>query len=110
MHDKPGDAVDDRLGGATAVPRDLGHAARRRLEEDDAEALLLEPAPAVAAQHGEHVAAAVERGQVVVGDATEEPHRRLLLGRDALEPLAVAPRPPIATTRSGLVATRRDAA
>ena len=37
-------------------PRDLGHAARGGLEEHDAEALLLEAGPAVAARHGEHVA------------------------------------------------------
>ena len=90
MHDESGLAVDDRLGGAAAVPRDLRHAARGRLEEDDAEALLLEPAPAVAAQHGEHVAHAVERGQVVVGDAAEEPDRRCCSARHAFEPLAVA--------------------
>ena len=39
----------------------LRHAARRRLDEHDAEALLLEPAPPVAAQHGVHVGAAVQR-------------------------------------------------
>ena len=90
MHDTPGDPVDDRLVGTAAVPRDLGHSACRRLEEDDAEALLLEAAPAIAAQHREDVAGGVDRRQVVVGDSTEEPHRRLLLGRDAFEPLAVA--------------------
>ena len=57
----PGHAVDDGLGGAARVAGDLRHAARRRLDEHDAEALLLEPAPPVAAQHREHVGAAVQR-------------------------------------------------
>ena len=61
-----------RLGGAAAVAGDLGHAGGRGLEEHDAEALLLEAAPPVAAAHGEHVGAAVERGQVVVGHPAEE--------------------------------------
>ena len=50
---------------ASAAPPDcaghLRHAARRGLDEHDAEALLLEAAPPVAAQHGEHVGAAVQR-------------------------------------------------
>ena len=43
--DQTGLAVDHRLGGAAAVARDLRDAAGGRLEEHDAEALLLEAAP-----------------------------------------------------------------
>ena len=59
-HHEAGLAVDHRLGGAAAVARDLGHAGGGRLEEHDAEALLLQPTPPVPAEHGEDVAAAVE--------------------------------------------------
>ena len=57
VDDEPGLAVDDRLVRPAAAPRDRGHAARRGLEEHDAEALGLEPAPPLAAAHREHVGA-----------------------------------------------------
>ena len=62
--------------GATAATGNLRDAACGRLDEDDAEALLLEAEPAVAAGLGEHVGAAVERGQVVVLDPADEAGRR----------------------------------
>ena len=93
MHDSAGDPVDDRFVGAAAVPRDLRHCARGRLEEHDAEPLLLETGPTIAAQHRKDVGGAVHRGEVVIGDSAEELDRGTLLGRDTLEPRPIAPSP-----------------
>ena len=80
-----------RLVRAAAGPGHLRHPGRGRLEEDDAEALLLEPEPAVAAQHGEDVGQRrTARGQVVVGDPAEEAHRGAAASGQALEAGAVA--------------------
>ena len=51
--------VDHRLVGSAAAPRDRRDRTRGRFEEDDAEPFGLEPAPALATHHREHVAAAV---------------------------------------------------
>ena len=77
LDDVAGLAVGDRLVRPAAAPRDRRDPARGRLEEHDAEALGLEPAPAIAATHREHVGARVERGQVGVGDPAEELHAAL---------------------------------
>ena len=53
--------------------------------------LLLEAAPAVAAQHGEDVGAAEQHRQLVVGDAAQEVHGRSRGGREALETGPIAP-------------------
>ena len=81
----------DRLGRAARLAGDLRHPARRGLDEHDAEALLLEPAPPGAARHGEDVAAPVQRRQAVVGDPPEEAHRCVALGGEpAQAPLVAA--------------------
>ena len=72
---------------------DLRHARRGRLEEHDAEALLLEAGPAVAAQHGVHVAATVEARQVVVAHASDHPHGSARRRDQPVEPSAIAPAP-----------------
>src|SRR5439155_4311650 len=82
---EPGLAVDHRLAGPAAVARHLRHAARRRLEEHDAEALLLEAAPSVAAQHGEGVAAPVERRKAFVVDPAQQSNRCRTAPDEALE-------------------------
>ena len=69
---------------------------------------LLEPRPAIAAQHRKDVAGGVDRRQVVVGDSTEEAHRRLLSRRPTRSGAAGGRAPACdRTSRSGLVATRR---
>ena len=88
---EPGLAVHHRLGRAAAVARDLRDAGGGRLEEHDAEALLLEARPPVAAEHGVDVAAAVEAREVVVAHPAEHPHRRAGALDQAIEPPAVAP-------------------
>ena len=79
---------------ASAAPPDvtghLRHAARRGLDEHDAETLLLETAPPIAAQHREHVGAPVERRQLVVRHTTEEPHRCVQFAGEPLEASSVA--------------------
>src|SRR6478672_11003944 len=50
-HDDAGLAIGDGLRRPARGPGHLRHGARCGLEEDDAEALLLEPTPAVAADH-----------------------------------------------------------
>ena len=88
----PGLAVHHRLGGSAAVAGHLGHACGSRLEEDDAEALLLEAAPPAAAEHGVDVGGAVDHGQVLLGHPAEERHRRTGGDRPLLEPFPVAAR------------------
>ena len=88
--DDAGLAVGDRFGRSPAVAGDLRHAASSRFDEDDAEALLLEPAPPVAACHGHHVAHGEHIGQVVVADPAEKGGRRIGRCRQTLEPTPIA--------------------
>src|SRR5205085_455873 len=74
--DEAGLTVDHRLAGPAAVARHLRHAARGRLEEHDAEPLLLEAAPPLPAQHGKHVSARVQRWQTLVVDPAQQAHWR----------------------------------
>ena len=73
-----------------AATGDLGHAGGGRLDEHDAEALLLEAAPPVAAEHREHVGGAVEGGQVLEVHAAEEAHRHVEAPGEPLEAGTVA--------------------
>ena len=102
VDDEPGDAVVDRLGSAARLAGDLRHPARRGLDEHDAEALLLQPAPPGAAGHGEHVAAPVQRraGRSL---ATRPRKRTGALRSAARRRRRRSSRPPpeIASTRSG---------
>ena len=92
-YDKARLAVHDCLARSPTLPRHLGHARCRRLEEDDAEALLLEPAPPVAAEHGEHVRARVERRQPLVLDPPQQTDRGPRLAHEAVEPRPIAAGP-----------------
>ena len=89
---RPGHAVEHRVGRATRLARDLRHAARGRFEEDDAEALLFETAPAAAAHVAEHVGRAVQRDDLVLRHAAEEADRRAHSGGERAQPLLVAAR------------------
>ena len=109
-HHQAGLAVDHRLVGPPAAPGHLGHPGRRRLEEDDAESLLLESEPPVAAGHGEHVGGTVEPGQVVVVHPAEEPHGRPRRPDEPPEPGRVRPSPAMATVRPGNDGSRAAAA
>ena len=90
IDDEPGDTVVDRLRRATRLAGHLWHPARRGFDEHDAEALLLQPSPPGAAGHREHVPAAVQRGQAVVGDPPEEADRSVALGGEAAQSPLVA--------------------
>ena len=74
LDDHAGDAVGDRFVRAAAASGDHRHAGRRRLEEHDPEPFGFQPAPSIATRHGEHVAAAEQRGQVGLRDPPEEVH------------------------------------
>ncbi len=63
QHDA-GLVVEHRFSRAAAVSGHRGDAGRGRLEEDDPEPLLLEPAPAGPAAQREHVGAGVQARQV----------------------------------------------
>ena len=58
--------------GTAAAAGDLWDTGRSRLQEDDPEALLLQAPPAGSAQHGEHVGASVESGQVLVTETPQQ--------------------------------------
>ena len=81
--------VRHRLVGATRCAGHLGHAGRGGLEEDDAESLLFEAQPPVAAQHGEDVGRPDQGGQVGVGDAAQQAHRGTVLGDPAGQAVGV---------------------
>ena len=80
----PGLTVGDGFGGTTGVAGHLRDTARRGLDEHDAEPLLLESAPPVAAEHREDVGTSVQQRQVGVRDAAEEPDRCIEFGRQPL--------------------------
>ena len=90
IHDQPRLSVEDRFGRPTAVTGDLRHPGGGRLEEHDAESLLLEPGPAVPAEHRVDVAAAVEAREVVVAHAPDHPDGRAGGLDEPVEPRAVA--------------------
>ena len=73
-HHQSGLAVEHGLGRPAAVPGHLGHAGGGRFEEDDAEALLLQTQPAVAAGHDEHVGRSEQGGPVLLADPAEHLH------------------------------------
>ena len=84
-------AVDHRLGRIRPLsPATCGDAGGGRLQEHDAEPLLLEAGPPGAAEHGEHVGAPYSGRQVGVGHATEQPYRRADRLDEAFEPGRVA--------------------
>ena len=92
-NDVSGFAVGHGLGGATRVAGHLRHTARCCFDEHDPEPFLFEPAPPVAAQHGKHVGAAVQRRKIGVGDATEKGDGGIEFVREAPQPLVLAAAP-----------------
>ena len=82
-------AVLDRLGRPAAVPGHRRHAAGRRFQKHDAEALLLQAGPAGPAAHGEEVGAAVQQRQVPFGDVAEQTYRRPGPPDQLVEPEAI---------------------
>ena len=100
----PGLPVEHGLGRSARAPRELGYPAGRGLEEHDAEPLLLEPAPTVAAQHREDVGAAVGAGQT----ARRAPGRGTRHGRRCRRPpVRDGPVAPTAGDRENQVGVRR---
>jgi hypothetical protein len=85
-------AVRDSLGRAARTTGDLRDPARCRLEEDDAESLLFEAAPAHPTQHREHVTCAVQGGFRLLRHPTEKARRRARPCGQTLESLPVAAR------------------
>ena len=65
---RPGLPLDHRLGGAARAPGHHRQAGRGRLQEHHPEGLQVQPQPAGAARHGEHVAGGVVGRQVLPGD------------------------------------------
>ena len=98
----PGLPVDHRLAGPPGVAGHLGHPGGGGLEEDDAEPLLLEAEPPVAAEHGEDVGRADQRG---AGPRRRRPRAGGPARRcSAIRPASRSrsrPRPAMATVRSG---------
>ena len=92
VHDPTGDPVEHGLERPARAPRDLRHPARGRLEEDDPEALLLEPAPPRPARLGEDVRGAEQLDLVALLEASEEVHPGPRAPRDATQPARVAAR------------------
>ena len=102
VYHQPGLPVDHRLTGPTGTPGHLGDARGRRFEEDDAEPLLLEPEPPVAAGHHEDIRRTDQPGQVVIGDGAEQARRGAGLGDAGREPFRIA-----AATGNGHRETRK---
>ena len=77
------------LAGTTGAAGNLRHPRRGRLEEDDAEPLLLESEPPVAASHDEHVRRTDQARQVVIGHRAEQAGGRAGLGHPGRKPIRV---------------------
>ena len=107
IDDETGHARLDRFGRAAAGARELRDARGGRLDEHDAEAFLLEPAPTDATQHREDVGAAVEQRQVCVGHTAEEDGGHVELAARRSSRARSRPAPAMATTRSGTATARR---
>ncbi len=74
IQDETSLSMDDWLVGTAAAACQLRHSGGGGLEKDDPKPLLLEPQPAVPAKHRPDVCRAVEKGEVVLGDAPKKVH------------------------------------
>ncbi len=75
VNHQPGLPVDDRLAGAARAAGNLRHARCGRFDEDDAESLLFQAEPPVAAGHHEYIGRTDQAGKVVNGHGAEQSGR-----------------------------------